>query len=249
MKDFVAIVSGAASGLGQAVMKDLAEKGNRVAAIDLTPIDPVSLPENCRNFVCDVSDAVMVNSIVAQVAEEMGDIRVAVNCAGIAPGAKLVGRSGQHDPALFTKVLAINTIGTFNLLTAAAARMQTQEPDENGQRGVVIMTSSIAAYEAQIGQIAYAASKGAVAAMTLPAARELAQSGIRVVTIAPGVFATPMMLNMPQEIQDSIGATIPFPPKLSEPADFAALVNHIIENTTLNGEVIRLDGALRMAAR
>lgn len=249
MKDYVAIVSGAASGLGQAVMRDLAAKGTPVAAVDLNAIDAADLPESCVSYACDVSDADAVNQVVAKVAETMGKIGVLVNCAGIAPGSKIVGRKGQHDPALFAKVLAVNTVGTFNLLTAVAAQMQSQDPDEIGQRGVIIMTASVAAYEAQIGQIAYAASKGAVAAMTLPAARELAQSGIRVVTIAPGVFATPMMLNMPQEVQDSIGATIPFPAKLSDPSDFASLVGHIIENSTLNGEVIRLDGALRMAAR
>ena len=249
MKDYIAIVSGAASGLGNAVMHDLAAKETPVAAVDLNAIAADDLPEGCVSFACDVSDAGAVNATVADIAKSMGKIGVLVNCAGIAPGAKIVGRNGQHDPAMFAKVLAVNTIGTFNLMTATAAHMQKQDPDDIGQRGVIIMTASVAAFEAQIGQIAYAASKGAVAAMTLPAARELARDGIRVVTIAPGVFATPMMLNMPQEVQDSIGATIPFPPRLSDPADYASLVGHIIENSTLNGEVIRLDGALRMAAR
>lgn len=238
------IVTGAASGLGAAVMRQLAADGHAVAAIDLNPCE---VPAGCVSYACDVTDADAVQQVIDQALDHFGGIAGAITCAGIAPSAKLVGRKGRHDPALFAKVLAVNTVGTFNIMTSCAEAMQTNTPDDHDARGVIITTASIAAYEGQIGQIAYAASKGAVAAMTLPAARELARHGIRVVSLAPGVFDTPMMQGMPDEVRNSIAATIPFPPKLGDPEDFARLVAHIIDNKTLNGEVIRLDGALRMA--
>ncbi|EEX85525.1 3-hydroxyacyl-CoA dehydrogenase [Brucella ceti B1/94] len=172
-----------------------------------------------------------------------------VNCAGVAPGEKVLGREGAHKLETFTRTISINLIGTFNMLRLAAEAMAKNEPGQGGERGVIINTTSVAAFDGQIGQAAYSASKGGVAAMTLPVARELARHGIRVMTIAPGIFKTPMMAGMPQEVQDALGASVPFPPRLGEPAEYAALVRHIVENQMLNGEVIRLDGALRMAAK
>jgi NAD(P)-dependent dehydrogenase (short-subunit alcohol dehydrogenase family) len=243
------VVSGAASGLGQYVMNTLSAAGFHVAAVDVHKIAPADLPETCEAYQCDVTDAVAVRSTVAKVADDFDGVTGLVCCAGIAPGAKLVGKSGPHDADLFAKVIAVNVFGTFHLMSECAAQMQTNVPDDDGQRGVIVTTASVAAFEGQIGQIAYAASKGAVAAMTLPAARELARDGVRVVSVAPGVFDTPMMQAMTEEVRASIAATVPFPPKLGDPQDFAALVEHIFNNKTLNGEVIRLDGALRMAAK
>lgn len=242
----VVVVSGGASGLGHAVTQTLCASGTPVAIVDLVKTDA---PDGARSYECDVTHAETVNATIAQIASDFGAISGLVTCAGIAPSSKIVGRKGQHDPDLFAKVLAVNTIGTFNMICAAGAQMIRNTPDAQGQKGVMITTASIAAFEGQIGQIAYAASKGAVAAMTLPAAREFARDGIRVVSIAPGVFDTPMMQAMPDEVRASIAATIPFPPKLGNPDDFAGLVAHILENRTLNGEVIRIDGALRMAGK
>lgn len=249
MFDKAIVVSGAASGLGQSVMTGLASAGYKVAGVDLQQIAHADLPEGCQSYGCDVTDAAAVRATLDQVVADFDGISGLVCCAGIAPGAKLVGKSGPHDADLFAKVIAVNVFGTFHLMSECAAKMQTNSPDGDGQRGVIVTTASVAAFEGQIGQIAYAASKGAVAAMTLPAARELARDGIRVMSIAPGVFDTPMMQAMPEELRASIGATVPFPPRLGDPQDFAALVEHILSNKTLNGEVIRLDGALRMAAK
>ena len=246
MNTHAIIVSGAASGLGQATMSYLSAQGLPVAGFDVAGFDA---PAGCAAYQCDVTDAAAVDTAFAQAQRDFGGVAAVVACAGIAPSAKLDGRSGQHDPTLFAKVMAINTFGTFNLMAAGAAAMKKNTPNAKGQRGVIITTASVAAYEGQIGQVAYAASKGAVAAMTLPAARELARDGIRVLSIAPGVFETPMMQGMPEEVRASIAATIPFPPKLGDPEDYARLVAHILDNTTLNGEVIRLDGALRMAGK
>lgn len=243
------VVSGAASGLGQAVMAHLALRGARVAAVDLHSISDTDLPEGCRSYVCDVTDAAAVSSVIQKIVADFGGVSALITCAGIAPGAKMVGKNGPHDPEVFAKVMAVNVMGTFHLMSHAAMQMKSNAPDAKGQRGVIVTTASVAAFEGQIGQIAYAASKGAVAAMTLPAARELAPDGVRVASIAPGVFDTPMMQAMPDDVRDSIGATVPFPPRLGDPDDFAALVAHVLDNTTLNGEVIRLDGALRMAAK
>ena len=246
MNSHAIVVSGAASGLGNAVMHRMLAAGKKVAAIDLAQVEA---PDGAKGFVCDVTDAGAVNATMDQIAQDFGGIAGVVTCAGIAPSMKLNGRKGMHDPDVFSKVLAVNTVGTFNLMNAGADHMKDNEPDEIGQRGVIITTASVAAFEGQIGQIAYAASKGAVASMTLPAARELARFGIRVMTIAPGVFDTPMLATISEEIRDSIAATIPFPPKIADPADFAALAAHIFDNRALNGEVIRVDGALRMAEK
>jgi len=246
MLEHAIVVTGAASGLGAATAHALAEHGYSVALVDVAPIADV--PERCLSFHCDVTDPAAVGAVVDQICADMGGISGMVACAGIAPGAKLVGRDGPHDPGLFAKVMAVNVMGTFHMMAACGAKMKTNAPDRGGLRGVMVTTASIAAFEGQIGQIAYAASKGAVAAMTLPAARELARDGIRVASIAPGVFDTPMMQAMPEEVRNSIAATVPFPPKLCDPADFAALVLHILSNRSVNGEVIRIDGALRMGA-
>ena len=198
MAQLAYVVTGAASGLGAAVMERLAADGRPVAALDLNTCD---VAESCESYACDVTDPAAVQDTVDQVVAQFGGIAGAVTCAGIAPSSKLVGRKGRHDPELFAKVLAVNTVGTFNVVTSCAEAMQSNTADETGARGVIVTTASIAAFEGQIGQIAYAASKGAVAAMTLPAARELARSGIRVVSVAPGVFDTPMMQGMPSAEQ------------------------------------------------
>ena len=243
------VVSGGASGLGAAVVSKLSQLGLKVASIDLAENSEISNKDHCASYICDVTDAEKVSQTCAQISSDLGSIAAVICCAGIAPSSKIHGRKGSHDVGLFEKVLSINVVGTFNLIRTATPMMKDNQPDENGQRGVFITTASVAAFEGQIGQIAYAASKGAIASMTLPIARELARDGIRCVSIAPGVFDTPMMQGMPDEVRQSIAETIPFPAKLADPDDYAKLVSHILENKTLNGEVIRLDGALRMAGK
>ena len=243
------VVSGGASGLGAAVVAKLSQLGLKVASIDLAENPEISNKDHCASYICDVTDAEKVSQTCAQISSDLGSIAAVICCAGIAPSSKIHGRKGSHDVGLFEKVLSINVVGTFNLIRTATPMMKDNQPDENGQRGVFITTASVAAFEGQIGQIAYAASKGAIASMTLPIARELARDGIRCVSIAPGVFDTPMMQGMPEEVRQSIAETIPFPAKLADPDDYAKLVSHILENKTLNGEVIRLDGALRMAGK
>jgi len=228
------VVSGGASGLGAATARALARRGARVAVLDL-----------------DAERGAAVAEALARAEAAHGPARIAVACAGIAPAARSVDREGRaHDAGLFAQVLAVNLVGTFNLATQAAARMAAA-PSMNGdgERGLVVMTSSVAAFEGQIGQLGYAASKGAVAAMTLPMARDLARSGIRVVSIAPGLFLTPMLEGLPQEAQASLGGQVPFPARLGNPDEYAALVVQIAENAMLNGSVIRLDGAIRMGPR
>jgi len=249
MTDRSIVVSGGASGLGAAVVRKLSDLGFHVAALDLAENDTLTDMPGCGSYVCDVTDAEKVAETLKRVSSDLAPIGAVVSCAGIAPSSKIHGRKGMHDVGLFEKVLSVNVVGTFNLIRAATPLMKNNEPDENGGRGVFITTASVAAFEGQIGQIAYSASKGAIASMTLPIARELADDGIRAMSIAPGVFNTPMMQAMPEEVQQSIAETIPFPPKLADPEDYAALVLHILENKTLNGEVIRLDGALRMAGK
>ncbi|OAN75136.1 3-hydroxy-2-methylbutyryl-CoA dehydrogenase [Sulfitobacter sp. EhC04] len=244
---FAVIVTGAASGLGQAAAKRLVQQGYSVAAVDLTEIDQQALPNGVKAYQVDVSDTDAVDGMCEQVKRDFGGMVGLVNCAGIVQGGKLVSRKGPHDADVFKKVISVNVIGTFNLMRAAVSHMAANSPDSDGQRGVVVNTSSIAAYDGQIGQIAYAASKGAVASMTLPAARDMANLGVRVVSIAPGIFDTPMLAGLPEDVRGALEATVPFPAKLADTADFGALVSHIFENKTLNGEVIRLDGALRMA--
>lgn len=258
ISDHVVLVTGAGSGLGAAVARMVVEGGGKAVILDVNAATGQAMAEslgpNARFQRCDVtSDAEGRAAIAAaQTAfgrAAFGRIDALVNCAGVAPGEKIVGREGAHDLERFARAVSINLIGTFNMLRLAAEAMAGQDPAPNGERGVIVNTASIAAFDGQIGQAAYAASKGGVAALTLPAARELARHGIRVVTIAPGIFATPMMAGLPQEVQASLGASVPFPSRLGDPAEYAALVRHIFENPMLNGEVIRLDGALRMAPK
>ncbi len=253
MKDLVTVVTGAASGLGASVARQAVVAGGRAVILDLNETEGAALAADMGDagmFVrCDVTDAAGAQAAIAAAQDRFGRIDVLANCAGVAPGEKILGREGPHRLESFARAITINLVGTFNMLRLGAEAMARQEPDEGGQRGVIVNTASIAAFDGQIGQAAYAASKGGVAALTLPAARELARHGIRVVTIAPGIFATPMMASMSQEVQDSLGASVPFPPRLGRPEEFAALVAHIVENRMLNGEVVRLDGALRMGAK
>ena len=246
-----ALVTGGASGLGAATARALAQAGARVAVLDLDRAAAESLASEIGGIglECDVADATSAERAVAGARTEHGAARILVNCAGIATAGRIVGRDGPASLHGFERVVRVNLIGTFNLLRLAAADMTGLEPLEDGERGVVVNTASIAAYEGQIGQAAYAASKGGVASLTLPAARELARFGIRVVTIAPGLFATPMMQTLPEEVQESLGASVPFPARLGNPAEFASTVLHIVQNRMLNGSVVRLDGALRMAPR
>lgn len=243
-------ITGGAGGLGEAVARYAADRGARVAILDLAPEGQALADALGGSFhTVDVTDAAACAAALAQVADG-GRLDLMVNCAGIAPAAKTVGKDGAHDPALFARTIGINLLGTFNCATAAAALMAAQEPHgPDGERGVIVNTASVAAYDGQMGQIAYSASKGGVAAMTLPMARDLARTGIRVMAIAPGLFLTPMLKGLPQEVQDSLGAQVPYPARLGDPSEFAALVGHIATNPMLNGEVIRLDGAIRMAPR
>jgi NAD(P)-dependent dehydrogenase (short-subunit alcohol dehydrogenase family) len=246
----VAIVTGAASGLGRATAEALARTGAVVAMLDL---DETALTEAAgavggHGFALDVADAASAEAALPEI-EALGPVRVLVNCAGVAPAARMVGRDGPMALAAFERVIRVNLIGSFNLMRLAVAAMARLEPQANGERGVIVNTSSVAAFEGQIGQTAYAASKGGVAALTLPAARELASQGIRVMAIAPGLFGTPLLLTMPERVQESLAATVPFPGRFGRPEEYAELVLHILGNPMLNGSVIRLDGALRMAAR
>jgi NAD(P)-dependent dehydrogenase (short-subunit alcohol dehydrogenase family) len=251
IKGQAAIITGGASGLGAATARALAAAGARVAIFDQNQkaAAEVAIDINGLAVACDVADAAGAEAAIKAASADHGPARILVNCAGIAPAQRIVGRDGPMPLADYERVIRVNLIGTFNMMRLAAAAMQTLEPTSEGERGVIVSTASIAAFEGQIGQAAYSSSKGAVAALTLPAAREFAQSGIRVMAIAPGIFGTPMLRALPQEAQDSLGASVPFPKRLGEPREFAALVMHIVRNSYLNGEVIRLDGALRMAPR
>lgn len=250
--DHTAIVTGGASGLGAATARKLHESGLRVALFDLNEDAGAELAAQLDGvFVkVDVSDPASVAAGLEQVEAHLGTARILVNCAGIGPAAKTVSRGIAHDAALFDKVIRINLFGSFNCASQVAARMVSLEPvNADGARGVIVNTASVAAYDGQIGQVAYAASKGGVVGMTLPMARDLADKGVRVCTIAPGLFLTPLLQGLPQEVQDSLGAQVPFPSRLGDPAEYAAMVDHITRNPMLNGEVIRLDGAIRMAPR
>ena len=246
----LALVTGAASGLGRATATALAEAGAKVVLVDLDAeaVAGAAAAIGGRRFALDVADAAAVEAAMPEI-EALGSLRVLVNCAGIAPAGKIVGRDGPMPLAAFEQAVRVNLIGTFNLMRLAAAAMARLEPMADGERGVIVNTSSIAAFEGQIGQAAYAASKGGVASLTLPAARELAAQGIRVMAIAPGLFGTPMLLGMPEKVQESLAATVPFPARFGRPEEYAALVLHILANPMLNGSVLRLDGALRMAPR
>lgn len=245
-------VTGGGSGLGAATARLLAGGGGNVLIADVNEEDGERTASEIgggAKFVrTDVTDEESVQAAL-DAAAAFGSLNGVVNCAGIGPAAKVVGRNGVHDLELFTKTVEINLVGTFNVIRLAAVRLAENEPGEDGERGVIVNTASVAAYDGQIGQAAYAASKGGVVSMTLPVARELAGSGIRVMTIAPGIFETPMLAALPDDAKDSLGKQVPFPPRLGRPEEYAALAGHIIENRMLNGEVIRLDGSIRMAAR
>jgi NAD(P)-dependent dehydrogenase (short-subunit alcohol dehydrogenase family) len=251
--DTHAVISGGASGLGLAVATRIVRAGGRVALLDVNAVQgnaaAAALGERALFIATDVTDESGVNAAMEQARERMGRIDAAVNCAGIGPPGRLVGKQGAMAGAFFRKMIEINLVGTALVSKAAAVAMQQNVPNAAGERGVIVMTASVAAFDGQIGQVAYSASKGGIVAMTLPMAREFASSGIRVMTIAPGLFATPMLKALPQEAQDSLGKQTPFPPRLGDPDEYAAMVGHILENTMLNGETIRLDGAIRMQAR
>lgn len=243
-KDKTFIVTGGASGLGQATTSALIERGSRVVVADVKG----EAPAGAEFVQTDVTDEDSVAAAV-ELANRDGRLSGVVNCAGIGVAQKTVSKKGPHDLGDFGKVIGINLIGTFNVIRLAAAAMAANEPGEDGERGIVVNTASVAAFDGQIGQAAYSASKGGIVGMTLPIARDLAGVGIRVVTIAPGLFLTPMMEGLPEEAQDSLGKQVPFPSRLGDPSEYANLVTHIVDNRMLNGEVIRLDGAIRMAPR
>jgi NAD(P)-dependent dehydrogenase (short-subunit alcohol dehydrogenase family) len=246
------IVTGGSSGLGAATVEMLAAAGGRVVIADVNKAQGEALAAklgNAARYVeCDVTREDHGKAAV-QAALGLGGISGLVNCAGIAVGEKTVGKEGPHSLEKFTRVVQVNLIGTFNMIRLAADAMSKQSPNAAGERGVIVNTASVAAFDGQIGQAAYSASKGGIVGMTLPIARDLSRSGIRVVTIAPGIFETPMLLGMPQEVQEALGKMVPFPQRLGKPAEYAQLVRHIAENEMLNGEVIRLDGAIRMQPR
>ena len=246
----VFIVTGGASGLGEGTARMLAAQGGKVVVADLQQDKGEAVAREIGGaFVrCDVSQEADAQAVVAK-ATSMGKLVGLVNCAGIAPAAKTVGKDGAHPLASFTKTITVNLIGSFNMIRLAAEAMSKNEPESTGERGVLISTASVAAYDGQIGRAAYSASKGGIAGMTLPIARDLARNGIRNMTIAPGIFGTPMLFGMPKEVQDALAASVPFPSRLGKPEDYAKLVHQIITNDMLNGEVIRLDGAIRMAPK
>jgi NAD(P)-dependent dehydrogenase (short-subunit alcohol dehydrogenase family) len=249
----VFIVTGGASGLGEGTARMLIAEGGKVVIADLQ-VDKgealaVELGADRLGFIkCDVSQEADGQAAVAR-ATTMGKLMGLVNCAGIAPAAKTVGKDGAHSLAQFAKVLTVNLVGSFNMIRLAAEAMAKNEPEATGERGVLISTASVAAFDGQIGQAAYSASKGGIVGMTLPIARDLARTGIRNMTIAPGIFGTPMLFSMPKEVQNALAAGVPFPSRLGTPQDYAKLVHQIITNDMLNGEVIRLDGAIRLAPR
>jgi NAD(P)-dependent dehydrogenase (short-subunit alcohol dehydrogenase family) len=244
-----AIVTGGGSGLGEATARALAARGARVAVLDIgmERAGNVAAAIGGVAIRCDVSSAEDGEVAVAEAASRLGEPRLLVNCAGIVLGSRTVGRNGAHPLDAFRTVIEVNLVGSFNMIRLVAERAAKLEPLEDGERGVIVNTASVAAYDGQIGQAAYASSKGGIVAMTLPVARDLARSGIRVVTIAPGIFRTPMMAGMPEQVQQGLASAVPFPQRLGDPAEYAALAVHVIGNRMLNGETIRLDGAIRMA--
>jgi NAD(P)-dependent dehydrogenase (short-subunit alcohol dehydrogenase family) len=246
----VFIVTGGASGLGEGAARMLAAQGGTVVIADMQADKGEAVARDIGGaFVkCDVSSEADGQAVVAK-AVAVGKLMGLVNCAGIAPGEKTVGKNGAHALSTFTKCIAVNLVGSFNMIRLAADAMSKNEPEATGERGVLISTASVAAFDGQMGQAAYSASKGGIVGMTLPIARDLARNGIRNMTIAPGIFGTPMLFGMPQEVQDALAASVPFPSRLGTPQDYAKLVRHIVENDMLNGEVIRLDGAIRLAPR
>ena len=253
IKDSVFIITGGASGLGEGTGRMLLAQGAKVVLADLNEAAgnalAAELGGNARFVATNVADEASGKACVAEALKVFGGLHGLVNCAGVAPAEKVLGKNGPHSLEMFAKVVTVNLIGSFNMIRLAAEAMSKGEPNAAGERGVIVSTASVAAYDGQIGQAAYAASKGGVVGMTLPIARDLARFGIRVMTIAPGIFETPMLLGMPQEVRDALGKMVPFPPRLGKPSEYAALVRHIVENEMLNGEVIRLDGAIRMAPK
>ena len=249
----IAVITGGASGLGAANVQQLQAAGAKVAILDVNADAGNALAAqsggNAMFIHTDVTDADHTEAAINQVYDTFGAVHITINCAGIGTPGRVLGRQGPLPLETFDRVIRINLIGTFNVIRLAAARMQANEPNADGERGVIINTASIAAFEGQIGQPAYSASKAGVVGMTLPIARELASFGIRVVTIAPGIFDTPMLAGLPEPARESLGASVPFPPRLGQPDEFASLARYIIESPMLNGETIRLDGALRMAPR
>jgi NAD(P)-dependent dehydrogenase (short-subunit alcohol dehydrogenase family) len=247
----VAIVTGAGSGLGEATARALAAKGARVAIFDVGMERAEKVAGEIGGIAvrCDVSSAEDGERAVAEATERLAPPRVLVNCAGIVAAVKTLGKDGPHPLDLYRKVIEVNLIGTFNMIRLVSNVTQKLDPLEGGERGVIVNTASVAAFDGQVGQAAYSSSKGGIVGMTLPVARDLSRSGIRVCTIAPGIFKTPMMASLPAEAQASLGQQVPFPSRLGEPSEYAALALHIIENQMLNGETIRLDGAIRMAPR
>src|SRR5690348_7193731 len=246
-----ALVAGGGSGIGAAVARHLAGLGAKVAVLDVNLVGAEATAQSCGAIAlaCDIASAESAEQAIAAARKAHGPARILVNCAGILSPGRILGKHGPLPLDAFRRVVEVNLVGAFNLLRLAAADMAKLEPMQDGERGVVINTSSIAAYEGQIGQIAYATSKAGMAGMTLPAARDLARHGIRVLSVAPGLVATPMLTGLPQEMQDALAQSVPFPQRLADPAEVARLVQHMIENVMLNGEVVRLDGALRMAPK
>jgi NAD(P)-dependent dehydrogenase (short-subunit alcohol dehydrogenase family) len=247
----VAVVTGGGSGLGEATARALAAKGAKVAIFDVGMDRAEKVASDLGGIAvkCDVSSAEGGEAAFATVADRLGVPRILVNCAGIAIAAKTTGKDGPHPLDHYRKVIEVNLVGSFNMIRLFAVRCEQLEPMESGERGVIVNTASVAAYDGQIGQAAYSSSKGGIVGMTLPVARDLSRAGIRVMTIAPGIFRTPMLAGLPQDAQDSLGKQVPFPSRLGDPAEYGALACHIVENQMLNGEVIRLDGAIRMAPR
>lgn len=252
IKGMAAVVTGGGSGMGAETARHLAKAGAKVAVLDINKANADAVAKEIGGvaFECDVTSEASAKAALEGAKSAHGPVRILMNCAGIAPGARVVGKDGPHDLGFFTKVITVNLIGTFNMLRLAANEMSTLDVlNDTGERGVIINTASVAAYEGQIGQAAYSASKGGVVGMTLPAARELARFGVRVVTIAPGLIGTPMLTAMPQEVQDSLIATTLFPKRLGKPEEFSRLALHVVENAMINGETIRLDGAVRLAPK
>jgi NAD(P)-dependent dehydrogenase (short-subunit alcohol dehydrogenase family) len=253
IKDKTFLITGGASGLGFATAKTIIDHGGKALLADINAITgeeaEKTLGKKAKFVQTDVSNEESVQNAISIALDTFGSLNGAINCAGIGPAERVVGKNGPHSLASFTKTISINLIGTFNVIRLAAAVMQNNEAGESSERGVIINTASVAAYDGQIGQAAYSASKGGIVAMTLPIAREFARIGIRVMTIAPGLFETPLLAGLPEEARLSLGQQVPFPARLGQPAEYAALAKHIIKNQMLNGEVIRLDGAIRMAAK
>ena len=247
------LITGGASGLGAATAKMIVEDGGNAVLADVNTTvgeqTEAELGENALFVHTDVTNPESVQNAIDTAIDAFGGLDGVINCAGIGPAERVVGKNGPHSLERFTNVISINLIGTFNVIRFAAAVMQHNEPEESGERGIIINTASVAAFDGQIGQAAYSASKGGIVAMTLPIAREFAKLGIRVMTIAPGIFETPLLMGMPDEVKASLGQQVPFPSRLGKPHEYAALAKHIVENQMLNGEVIRLDGAIRMAAK